>query len=183
MRYPNTARLALLSVRRSRNRNRSKPSAGLYQAVLAGEEAAVQFYEEHVREVRRTVPPHQLLVFNVKQGWRPLCQFLEVPEPVTPFPRVNDTSSMLLVGRLVGGTTLTPLPLKPSFISRIMQVTSWTLIVGLPLLLLLAAGAWGWSVFYVSAAYLTFLLVLRIFSTQIFSRSLARVLEDKNKRV
>ena len=68
MRYPNTARLALLSVRRSRNRNRSKPSAGLYQAVMAGEEAAVQFYEEHVREVRRTVPPHQLLVFNVTEG-------------------------------------------------------------------------------------------------------------------
>lgn len=40
------------------------------------------------------MPPGQLLVFNVKQGWEPLCAFLGVPVPKgKPFPRVNDTAS------------------------------------------------------------------------------------------
>ena len=73
--------------------------AGLYEAVLGGKESAVKFYEDHVREVKRTVPPQQLLVFQVKEGWAPLCEFLNLPQPDTPFPRVNDTSTMLLVGR------------------------------------------------------------------------------------
>jgi len=35
-----------------------------------------------------------LLVYEVKQGWQPLCDFLGVPVPEnTPFPRLNDTAS------------------------------------------------------------------------------------------
>ena len=71
-------------------------SAGLdlFGAVSAGQEAAVQFYQEHVEEVKRHVPSDKLLVFEVKQGWRPLCDFLNVPIPENPFPRVNDTEAM-----------------------------------------------------------------------------------------
>ena len=74
-------------------------TAGMYEAVAAGEAAAVRFYEDHVREVKRLVPASQLLCFQVKQGWKPLCEFLNVPQPSVPFPRVNDTSTMLMVGR------------------------------------------------------------------------------------
>merc|ERR1711990_1427828 len=48
--------------------------------------------EDHVREVKQTVPPQQLLVFQVKQGWKPLCQFLGVPELDIPFPRVDNVA-------------------------------------------------------------------------------------------
>ena len=41
--------------------------------------------------VIRDVPPERLLVFNVAEGWEPLCRFLGVPVPETPFPRVNST--------------------------------------------------------------------------------------------
>ena len=64
-----------------------------------------------------------------------------------------------------------------------MQVISWTLIVLLPLLLLFTAGAMGWNVMEVFAVYFAFMLVLRLFSREIISRILARVFEDKNKRV
>lgn len=37
------------------------------------------------------VPPEKLLVFEVKQGWEPLCKFLGKPVPDQPFPHVNDT--------------------------------------------------------------------------------------------
>jgi hypothetical protein len=29
-------------------------------------------------------------VYEIKQGWEPLCEFLEVPVPDIPFPRTND---------------------------------------------------------------------------------------------
>ena len=39
-----------------------------------------------------------LLVFNVKQGWRPLCEFLEVAAcPTTPFPHVMTSFEMQVV--------------------------------------------------------------------------------------
>lgn len=34
----------------------------------------------------------QLLEFSVREGWEPLCKFLEVPVPDVPFPRVNSSA-------------------------------------------------------------------------------------------
>jgi len=42
--------------------------------------------------VRSAIPADQLLVFEVKDGWAPLCEFLEKPVPSEPFPRTNDRS-------------------------------------------------------------------------------------------
>jgi Sulfotransferase domain len=53
---------------------------------------AVGVYQQHNAEVRATVPAHRLLVFDVAQGWQPLCAFLNVPVPDEPFPHVNDTA-------------------------------------------------------------------------------------------
>jgi hypothetical protein len=44
-------------------------------------------------EVRRTVPAERLLVWNPRDGWEPLCEFLEVDVPAEPLPRLNDTAS------------------------------------------------------------------------------------------
>ena len=43
--------------------------------------------------VRATVPAERLLVWNPKEGWAPLCEFLELPVPAEPLPRLNDTTS------------------------------------------------------------------------------------------
>ncbi|MCB9135838.1 MAG: sulfotransferase family protein [Anaerolineales bacterium] len=53
-------------------------------------------------EVKRTVPPERLLVFEVKEGWAPLCHFLGVPIPSTPFPHANkgDTFEKDLLKRI-----------------------------------------------------------------------------------
>ena len=45
-------------------------------------------YKYHVEQVRKNVPKEQLLEFNVKQGWGPLCEFLGVEVPDVPFPNV-----------------------------------------------------------------------------------------------
>jgi hypothetical protein len=52
-------------------------------------------YARHNDEVIRTVPKEQLLVFDVCDGWAPLCTFLGVAIPETPFPRTNSREEML----------------------------------------------------------------------------------------
>ena len=49
----------------------------------------VAAFERHNAEVERVVPRERLLVYEAKQGWAPLCQFLGVSVPDAPFPRVN----------------------------------------------------------------------------------------------
>lgn len=44
----------------------------------------------HNRAVQEAVPADRLLLYEVKDGWGPLCDFLEAPEPDEPFPRTND---------------------------------------------------------------------------------------------
>ena len=47
-------------------------------------------YVEHNRQVQAAIPDERLLVFNVKEGWEPLCEFLGVPIPEgVPFPHVH----------------------------------------------------------------------------------------------
>lgn len=53
----------------------------------------VRRFNEHVANVRKTIAPARLLVFEVADGWEPLCEFLEVP-PQEAFPRINDTAAV-----------------------------------------------------------------------------------------
>lgn len=49
----------------------------------------VSAFKSHNEAVKATIPADRLLVFEVKQGWGPLCDFLDVPVPDTEFPRTN----------------------------------------------------------------------------------------------
>ena len=65
---------------------------GLIGAVNAGQETAVKFFNDWVELVKKEIPADRFLVFEVKDGWEPLCQFLQVPVPDEPFPNANDTA-------------------------------------------------------------------------------------------
>jgi hypothetical protein len=51
-------------------------------------------YYEHYGLVKSITPPDQLLVFRLDEGWSPLCKFLGVDIPDTPFPRVNEGAAL-----------------------------------------------------------------------------------------
>jgi Sulfotransferase domain len=80
-------------------------------------EAFVQWNEN----VTERVPAEKLLVYEVKEGWVPLCDFLGVEAPVDePFPHLNDADSfrkmirrrmVVAVAILVGGAALVGLAL------------------------------------------------------------------------
>ena len=54
---------------------------------------AIKVYENHVADVKATIPPDRLLVFDVRQGWAPLCEFLGAPVPDQPFPQSNERTA------------------------------------------------------------------------------------------
>jgi hypothetical protein len=55
---------------------------------LSHEELVLAF-NAHNNAVREAIPANRLLVFEVKDGWQPLCDFLETPVPASDFPRTN----------------------------------------------------------------------------------------------
>ncbi len=52
-------------------------------------ETMLTAYRRRTAEVREAIPEERLLVFDVAEGWEPLCAFLNVPVPDTPFPHHN----------------------------------------------------------------------------------------------
>ena len=54
-----------------------------------GREHLIQTFNKHAEAVKQEVPADRLLVFEAKQGWQPLCEFLEVDVPDEPFPHAN----------------------------------------------------------------------------------------------
>ena len=56
-------------------------------------EHMIECYERHVEDVRASVPPDRLLVWEASEGWGPLCEFVGAPVPDEPFPRLNDRAA------------------------------------------------------------------------------------------
>jgi hypothetical protein len=61
---------------------------------------AIEVFRKHNQAVRDAIDPARLLVFDVREGWGPLCRFLEVPIPDEPFPRLNDTATFQAMMRM-----------------------------------------------------------------------------------
>jgi hypothetical protein len=54
-----------------------------------GQDELATAYAAHNAAVKAAIPADRLLTYQVKDGWGPLCQFLDVPVPDEPFPRTN----------------------------------------------------------------------------------------------
>ena len=63
------------------------------QDYLDGTENGKECYERHNNAVLQHAREQgrEVLVFNVKQGWTPLCEFLGVNPPDSPMPRLNES--------------------------------------------------------------------------------------------
>ena len=66
----------------------------LFQSRFEDRSFAIEVFNRHNEQVRRDVPADRLLVYEVSQGWGPLCAFLGVPIPEgKPFPHLNDAAA------------------------------------------------------------------------------------------
>jgi hypothetical protein len=101
---------------------------GTFDGKFEDKHHAIEVFNRHNEEVQRRVPQEQLLVYEAKQGWGPLCEFLGVEEPDKPFPRLNDAGE---IQRLI-------------LVVRIFSVaipTALALVVGIAALALLRRGS------------------------------------------
>jgi hypothetical protein len=48
-----------------------------------------EYLRRHNAEVAQNIPKHRLLIYEIAEGWEPLCSFLGVPTPAAPFPFTN----------------------------------------------------------------------------------------------
>jgi hypothetical protein len=60
-----------------------------HQGTMDNRTAAIAYYQQHIETIKAAVPADKLLVFTADQGWGPLCQFLGIAMPATPFPNIN----------------------------------------------------------------------------------------------
>ena len=84
-----------------------------------------RFHEQWQKTVPEALPKDNFLIFDVKQGWEPLCKFLGKPIPEVPFPNMNDTKQMqgrFKVLNCVGYTI---------FISMLLIVALIAILIGL----------------------------------------------------
>ena len=70
---------------------------GSHQGTMNDRDRAIAHYHQHIAAVRAAVSADRLLVFSADQGWQPLCDFLGLPVPNTPFPNVNDRAAIKAV--------------------------------------------------------------------------------------
>jgi hypothetical protein len=61
----------------------------------------IEQMQRHHEQVKATIPADRLLVWEVGEGWQPLCEFLDVPVPDGPLPHANDRAQF--VDRVIGG--------------------------------------------------------------------------------
>jgi hypothetical protein len=59
------------------------------QGNLDDAQHAIAMFNKHTIEVKANIDPKRLLVFDVREGWQPLCEFLGKSVPAGDFPRTN----------------------------------------------------------------------------------------------
>jgi hypothetical protein len=63
----------------------------------------IRAFEAHVDAVTRAIPAQRLLVYEVKDGWQPLCTFLGKAPPAVRFPRSNNREEFWELARRATG--------------------------------------------------------------------------------
>ncbi|PHN02048.1 sulfotransferase family protein [Flavilitoribacter nigricans] len=66
-----------------------------------------EIFRDYIESVKAFVPADKLLVYDVRDGWEPLCTFLGVPVPDEPLPHLNKKENFKsMLGELVKGNRI-----------------------------------------------------------------------------
>jgi sulfotransferase family protein len=75
---------------------------------FADRDYTLSVFEQRIADVRAYVPADRLLIYQVRDGWAPLCEFLGVPVPDEPLPHENDRAAFNRRQRKALVRTITP---------------------------------------------------------------------------
>jgi len=62
---------------------------------LSDRDHATRVFRKHIAEVQSEIPAQRLLTFDLRDGWQPLCDFLEVEVPDIAFPKTNSSKEFV----------------------------------------------------------------------------------------
>jgi len=62
---------------------------------LSDRSYATDIFRNHIVEVQSEIPADRLLTFDLRDGWGPLCAFLNVDPPGIPFPKTNSSKEFV----------------------------------------------------------------------------------------
>jgi hypothetical protein len=69
---------------------------GTFDDRIEDKDYAIAVFLRHIEEVKQYVAAEKLLIYNVKEGWEPLCAFTGVEVPAgKPFPHDNDRANFV----------------------------------------------------------------------------------------
>ena len=78
---------------------------------------ATRVFRDHIAQVKATIHPDRLLVFDMREGWEPLCDFLGVAIPDTPYPKTNSSREFVARGETGGSAGLAGAPVREEAMS------------------------------------------------------------------
>ena len=78
---------------------------GMFKGMKSEEDIKKEFLKWN-QSVIDYVPKDRLLVYEIKDGWDPLCQFLNLPKPDIPFFHKNKTKNMGHISRFISFLSL-----------------------------------------------------------------------------
>jgi hypothetical protein len=67
----------------------------VFKGRIEDRDYAITVYLDHIRDVQATIAEDRILIYDVKEGWEPLCAFLGVTVPNEPFPHKNTRDEFL----------------------------------------------------------------------------------------
>ena len=65
---------------------------GAFGGSFLDKDAIIKSHQNHIEAVTSSYTSDRLLTFEVKDGWDPLCEFLDMPVPQGDFPRSNNSA-------------------------------------------------------------------------------------------
>ncbi len=63
-----------------------------FSNLLSYQKFCIDIYRQHINDVQKSIPTEDLLIFELSEGWEPLCDFLETSPPECTFPNINKRS-------------------------------------------------------------------------------------------
>jgi hypothetical protein len=70
--------------------------SGAFRDHLHDRAFLTDYFRRHTEEVKATISPERLLVYEAGQGWGPLCKFLGAPIPEKPYPFENSRAEFVV---------------------------------------------------------------------------------------
>jgi hypothetical protein len=76
---------------------------------ISDKKKVIKKFEQHTENVIKKISSERLLLYNVSEGWEPLCKFLGVPVPAEKYPHTNTREEFYQKVEVIGtGRFLNP---------------------------------------------------------------------------